>query len=126
MILKVRPFEEVIVSHTDHEANLYPWVDLVRERNVADDVGRMTYGKKSRLRDPDYANKVVLKTWTPDTTSESCSPTNPKLLASSLIPLLSKNTRLVCLPHVSNILGTIHDVRSICDIVRKYNRDALV
>jgi selenocysteine lyase/cysteine desulfurase len=126
MILEVRPFQEVIVSHADHEANLYPWVDLVRERNIADDVGRVTYGKKSRLRDPDYANKVVLKTWTPDTTSESCSPTNPKLLASSLIPLLSKNTRLVCLPHVSNILGTIHDVRSICDIVRKYNRDALV
>ncbi len=31
--------------------------------------------------------------------------------------LLSERTRLVCFPHVSNIVGNVHDVRAICDRV---------
>ncbi|KAI0385825.1 PLP-dependent transferase [Hypomontagnella monticulosa] len=80
--------DEIIVSSIDHEANIAPWKNLA-----------------SRL-------KLVLKPWTPQQKS-----TNPKLLPEELKSLLSPKTRLVTCTHASNVLGTIHDVKAIAEVV---------
>lgn len=42
-----------------------------------------------------------------------------KLTAENLKPLLSSKVKFVACTHVSNVLGTIHDVRSIADAVHE-------
>jgi len=42
-----------------------------------------------------------------------------KLTAENLKPLLSDKVKFVACTHVSNILGTIHDVKSIADAVHE-------
>ena len=85
--LNFQPEDEIIVSSIDHEANIAPWVGLAKRQNLK------------------------LKWWTPAPSS------NPVLQASDLDALLSPRTRLVTCTHASNLLGTIHDVRSIADKV---------
>ncbi|KAI2470031.1 PLP-dependent transferase [Annulohypoxylon bovei var. microspora] len=80
--------DEIVVSSIDHEANIAPWKDLAK-----------------RL-------KLVIKWWAPQKDS-----TNPKLLPEDLKRLLSPKTRLVTCTHASNILGTIHDVKAIAEVV---------
>ena len=82
------PGSEIIISTLDHEANIAAWVQLATLRSVA------------------------IKWWHPDT-----STSNPQLTPSSLQPLLSEKTKLVSCTHTSNILGTIHPVRPIADLV---------
>ncbi|KAI0417963.1 aminotransferase class-V [Xylaria grammica] len=84
--------DEVIVSSIDHEANIAPWVDLASRQ------------------------KLVLKWWTPSL-PPSPNP-NPLLLPSDLAALLTPRTRLVACTHVSNVLGSITDVRGVADAVR--------
>ncbi|KAF2194533.1 putative aminotransferase [Zopfia rhizophila CBS 207.26] len=43
--------------------------------------------------------------------------TTAKLSIETLKPLLSPKTRLVACGHVSNIFGTIHDIRAVADVV---------
>ncbi|KAI8961844.1 PLP-dependent transferase [Daldinia sp. FL1419] len=86
--LRFRPGDEIIVSSIDHEANIAPWKDLAARSNL------------------------VLKWWTPSPQS-----LNPRLLPSSLAPLLSPKTRLVTCTHASNVLGTIHDVKAVAEAV---------
>ncbi|KAI0013421.1 aminotransferase class-V [Xylariaceae sp. FL0662B] len=85
--LEFKEGDEIIVSSTDHEANIAPWEDLAKRQ------------------------KLTLKWWTP------APSTNPKLQAADLEALLSPRTRLVTCTHASNILGTITDVRAIADAV---------
>ncbi|KAI1213872.1 PLP-dependent transferase [Annulohypoxylon truncatum] len=80
--------DEIVLSAIDHEANIAPWKDLAE-----------------RL-------KLVIKWWVPQEGS-----TNPKLLPEDLKNLLSAKTRLVTCTHASNILGTIHDVKAIAEVV---------
>ncbi|KAI1468915.1 PLP-dependent transferase [Daldinia caldariorum] len=89
--------DEIIVSSIDHEANISPWKELAARRNL------------------------VLKWWTPTTRSA-----NPVLFASELKGLLSPKTRLVTCTHASNVLGTIHDVKAIADVVHTAVPDALL
>ncbi|KAL1839015.1 hypothetical protein VTJ49DRAFT_1990 [Mycothermus thermophilus] len=96
--LDVSPGDELILSLADHEANITPWLDLASRHNL------------------------VVKWWTPNTTD----PTNPKLLPSDLAPLLTPRTRLVACTHVSNLLGTIHDIRAICSAAHAHAPNALV
>ncbi len=57
---------------------------------------------------------VVLKVW----------PLNPATLMldlADLAPLMSERTRLVCVTHCSNILGSINPIRDIADFVHARN-----
>lgn len=78
---ELRPGDEIVVTNTDHEANVTPWVRL-EERDV------------------------VVRFW-------RCRPDTLRLHAEDLERLLTPRTRLVCFPHVSNILGTINPVAEI-------------
>lgn len=42
-----------------------------------------------------------------------------KLTPENLKPLLSEKTKFVACTHVSNILGTIHDVKAMADVVHE-------
>lgn len=54
-----------------------------------------------------------VKWWTPT------DPLNPKLLAKDLCSLMTERTRFVSCTHVSNILGSIHDIKAIADVVHR-------
>jgi selenocysteine lyase/cysteine desulfurase len=84
--------DEIIVSALDHEANIASWLDLAKRQNL----------------------KLII--WKPEGQNNS-----PKLTVQSLKPLLSDKTRLIALTHCSNILGTIHDVKSIAAAAHEYS-----
>ncbi|MCJ1476669.1 hypothetical protein MMC13_005337 [Lambiella insularis] len=81
--LKFQPGDELILSKLDHEANIAAWVQLADARGL------------------------TVKWWS------STDKQNPKLTPESLKGLLSAKTRLVACTHASNILGTVHDIKSI-------------
>lgn len=90
--------DEVVIPALDHEANIAPWVDLVKRQ------------------------KLVLKWWIPG----SGTTTNPKLLPEDLERLLTDRTRLVTCTHASNVLGSIHNIKAIVDTIRSINPRTLV
>jgi selenocysteine lyase/cysteine desulfurase len=90
------PGSEVIISKLDHEANIASWVSLAA------------------------IHSLVIKWWAPP------SSTNPKLLVSDLKKLLTDKTVLVSCTHASNILGTIHDIKSIAEAVHEVKGALLV
>lgn len=94
--LTFEPGDELVLSGIDHEANIAPWVALAEHQ------------------------KLVVKWWLP------ASPDEPKLMASDLPGLLSPRTRLVTCTHASNILGTIHDLKTISSTVHHHCPQALV
>ncbi|KAL8675780.1 MAG: hypothetical protein Q9186_007611, partial [Xanthomendoza sp. 1 TL-2023] len=75
---------EIIVSSIDHEANISSWVRLAKFRSF----------------------KIVW--WTPGTEAGDL-----RLTPENLRPLLTEKTKLVTCTHISNILGAIHDIKSI-------------
>ena len=81
---KLHPGDEIIVTNTDHEANIGPW--LKHE-------GR----------------GVVVKFW-------RCNPETLELDLGDLKALMTDRTKLVCVTHASNILGTINPIAAIADI----------
>jgi selenocysteine lyase/cysteine desulfurase len=85
--MKWQPGDEIIVSKLDHEANVASWVDIAARLNL------------------------TLKWWAP------APSTNPRLDTNDLMVLLTPRTRLVACTHASNLLGTIHDIKSIASIV---------
>ena len=82
---RLRPGDEIIVTNTDHEANIGPW--LKHE-----------------------ARGVKIRFW-------RCDPTTFELDPADLRAMMTERTRLVCVTHASNILGTINPVAEIADIV---------
>lgn len=88
--LKLQPGDELVLSGIDHEANIAAWVDLAARQNL------------------------TVKWWRPSELS-----TNPKLRPEDLKALLSEKTRLVTCTHVSNILGSIHDIKEIAKVVHE-------
>jgi len=85
---ELRPGDEVVVTNSDHEANVTPWV---------------------RLEDRD----ITVRFW-------RVRPGTLRLHLDDLERLLGKRTRLVCVPHVSNILGTINPVAEIARLVHAH------
>ncbi|KAF7616245.1 putative NRPS-like enzyme [Aspergillus flavus] len=82
---------EIVCSTLCHEAAASAWIHLSRELGI------------------------TIKWWSPTTTPNS--PDDPVLTTDSLKPLLSPKTRLVTCNHVSNVVGTIHPIREIADVV---------
>ncbi len=81
--------DEIILSKMEHETNVKPWLVMA-----------------DRL-------KLTVKWW------ESSREDGLKLTPTNLKPLLSSKVKFVACTHVSNILGTIHDVRAIADAVHE-------
>jgi selenocysteine lyase/cysteine desulfurase len=81
--------DEIILSKMEHETNVKPWLFMAE-----------------RL-------KLTVKWW------ESPKSDGLKLTPANLKPLLSPKVKFVACTHVSNILGTIHDVRAIADTVHE-------
>ncbi|SMC91599.1 cysteine desulfurase family protein, VC1184 subfamily [Fulvimarina manganoxydans] len=84
---KLAAGDEIIVTNTDHEANIGPW--LKHE-----------------------ARGVSVKIW-------HCDPESFELDLDDLKALMSERTKLVCVTHASNILGTINPIRPIADLVHE-------
>lgn len=82
------PGDEIVVTVSDHESNIGPWVRLEE------------FGVKIRF-------------WPVDHTSQS-------LRIEDLPPLLNDRTKLVCVTHVSNILGQVNPVAEIARIVHDH------
>ena len=104
---KFPPGSEIIISRIDHEANISPWVRL------------------ATLIQP----HLTIKWWTPSSenpSSDSASNANgnddldeaPFLTADNLKPLLTEKTVMVSCTHISNILGSIHDIQSIGKLLK--------
>ncbi len=55
---------------------------------------------------------VEIRSWPID-------PETGHLSESDLLPLLDERVRLVCFPHVSNVVGEINDVASLCRVIRR-------
>ncbi|CAG8958076.1 hypothetical protein HYFRA_00000420 [Hymenoscyphus fraxineus] len=76
---------EMVCSTLCHEASASAWVHLAK------DLG------------------ITIKWWSPDMNHGD----SPSLSVDTLEPLLSPKTRIVTCNHVSNVVGTIHDVRRV-------------
>ncbi|PZD22801.1 CsdB, Selenocysteine lyase, partial [Pyrenophora tritici-repentis] len=80
---------EIILSKMEHETNVKPWLFMAERLNL------------------------TVKWW------ESSKEDGLKLTAANLKPLLNDKVKFVACTHVSNILGSIHDVKSIADAVHE-------
>lgn len=87
--LDFKPGDELILSKVNHEANTAPWV------GIAERLG------------------LTVKWW------EVPASPNPQLDPEDLKKFLTPKTKLVAIPHVSNILGTLHDVKGIAKVVHE-------
>ncbi|KAF2721380.1 PLP-dependent transferase [Polychaeton citri CBS 116435] len=85
----ITPGSEIILSITDHEANLASWLQLAKWRDA------------------------TVKWWIPS------DKQNPQLEPSDLQKLLTGKTKLVACTQTSNILGTINDVKAIAETVHQ-------
>ena len=77
--------DEIIVTNTDHESNVGPWLHH-------------------------EARGVKIVVWKAD-------PETFDLELDDLRALMNERTKLVCVTHASNILGTINPIAAIADIV---------
>lgn len=82
---KLQPGDEIILTNTDHESNVGPWLKHA-------------------------ARGVVIKFW-------KCDPETFELDLEDLKAMITDRTKLVCVTHASNILGTINPIAEIADIV---------
>jgi selenocysteine lyase/cysteine desulfurase len=87
--LKFNEGDEIILTKMEHETNVKPWLFMAE-----------------RL-------KLTVKWWV------SSKEDGLKLTPENLKPLLSPKVKFVACTHVSNILGTIHDVRAIANAVHE-------
>jgi selenocysteine lyase/cysteine desulfurase len=78
---------EIILTKMEHETNVKPWLFMAERLNL------------------------TVKWW------HSSKEDGLKLTVENLKPLLSDKVKFVACTHVSNILGTIHDVKSIAEAV---------
>jgi selenocysteine lyase/cysteine desulfurase len=88
----LRQNDHVILASENHSANVVPWVDAVARTGAH------------------------LRWWT---VKDSSLPTKSYTASTDILKLLCPNTRLVCLSHASNVLGSVRDIRTICYQVRE-------
>lgn len=77
----------MVVSNLCHEASAAAWIKLAQDLNIA------------------------IKWWAPPPGDDPC------LSLETLKPLLTPKTRIVTCNHVSNVVGTIHPIRQVADMV---------
>lgn len=79
----------MVVSNLCHEASAAAWISLAKDLNIA------------------------IKWWTPPPGDD------PSLSLETLRPLLTAKTRIVTCNHVSNVVGTVHPIRQVADMVHR-------
>lgn len=84
--------DEIIVSNSDHEANVSPWTDLAEQG-------------------------ITIKIWT-------VRPDTLEFHLEDLEALMTDRTRLVCVTHTSNVLGTLNPVKEYARFV--HDKGALI
>ncbi|KAJ9298933.1 hypothetical protein DTO271G3_3175 [Paecilomyces variotii] len=93
--LNFEPGDELILSKVNHEANISPWVRIAKRLGL------------------------TIKWWS------ATDVKNPVCDLEELKSLLSEKTRLVTCPHVSNITGTITNVKEVAALVHQFPRALL-
>uniref|UniRef100_A0A7S3Q7M5 Aminotransferase class V domain-containing protein n=1 Tax=Chaetoceros debilis TaxID=122233 RepID=A0A7S3Q7M5_9STRA len=95
----LRKGDEVVLASENHMANVIPW------QRIAKRVGAKIFW------------------WTRRSLSETqCANLNLEYgtrMSTDLDSLLTVNTRIVCLSHASNVLGSIRDIGALCQIIRR-------
>ncbi|SMR51444.1 unnamed protein product [Zymoseptoria tritici ST99CH_3D1] len=84
---------EVILSQLDHEANISAWLQIAKWKGC------------------------TVKWWKGESVGGNAS--NPQHTTESLRKLMSSKTKFVACTHVSNVLGTIHDVKALAEVVHE-------
>ena len=95
----LNPGDEIIIATSGHEANIGPWVDIAKDKNL------------------------VLKICPPE------KDDNGNILTISetkFKELLSDKTKLVALPHVNNLLGEIVDVKKFTNLAHQVGAKVIV
>lgn len=87
--LKFPAGSEIILSKMEHETNVKPWLFMAERLGL------------------------TVKWWV------SSKEDGLQLTAANLKPLLNDKVKFVACTHVSNILGTIHDIKSIAAAVHE-------
>ena len=76
--------DEIVLSQMEHHANLVPWQQLAKEKNLA-------------LRYVGFNSDFLIN-------------------MDEVRSVINSKTRIVSMPHVSNVLGTVNDVKEIARI----------
>ena len=90
----LREGDEVILSTENHGANFDPWVHAAK------------------------ISGATLKLWTPFS-----GDANTSTRSTNLADLLTVRTRIVAIPHASNVLGQIRDLQSLTTLVKQTTRN---
>jgi cysteine desulfurase family protein (TIGR01976 family) len=96
----LKPGDEIVISQASHESNAGAWYRLAAP---VEQCGR----------------GVVIRPWNVDPRTFDHS-------LEELAPLMTERTRLVCFPHVSNILGRVADVPAITRFVHERGAQVIV
>jgi selenocysteine lyase/cysteine desulfurase len=88
--------DEVVISTENHLANYEPWMKAAKES-----------GAKVKL-------------WTPF--GHDTDVVNDVVSSDKLEDLINANTRIVAIPHASNILGQIRDIKSLTKMIKSQSQ----
>lgn len=108
---------EIVLADFNHESMLTPFERIVRD---IDNININIVDNKS----PDEDNQpdtLKIKWWHLDKSGDKYTIDYTKLYS-----MITSKTRLVVIPHVSNILGNILDIKEIVREIRKINKNTKV
>jgi selenocysteine lyase/cysteine desulfurase len=98
--------QDIILATENHLANITPWL------KVAKKVGMKVHWWTSLSFDSDVLSRHKI-----DMNTEICN---------NLSDLLTPNTKLVCISHASNILGSVRNLSATCKLIRLKSPQALI
>ncbi|OGK16442.1 hypothetical protein A2690_03785 [Candidatus Roizmanbacteria bacterium RIFCSPHIGHO2_01_FULL_39_12b] len=90
--------DEVVVSVMEHHANFVPWQQIAKQKGVQFKIIDITNDGDLDLGD----NFEKIEEY------------------------ISKNTKIVCLTYVSNVLGIINPIKKIVDAIRRINNEIII
>ncbi|HLB60169.1 MAG TPA: cysteine desulfurase [Patescibacteria group bacterium] len=112
--LNITEGDEIVTTVMDHHSNFIPWQQLALENGAT-----LKMIDISDNGDLDIFDDKILN-------SKSQVPNKFKIQISKLKTIITKKTKLVAIPHVSNVLGTINPVKEIISEVKRINPHCLV
>ncbi len=98
--------DDIVIASENHIANVTPW------KMVASLTGaRICWWNRRHIREEQRASLA--------NEDASLIVDDSSILSTELDDLLTERTRIVCLSHASNILGSVRDIRSLCQKIRQ-------
>lgn len=104
---------EIVLADFNHESMLTPFERIIKDLDSIAD--------SKSPDDEDNTQKLILKWWNLTKNGEKYTIDYDKLYS-----MITSKTRLVVLPHVSNILGNVLDIKTIVKEIRKKNKSTKV